>query len=130
MKTQRITLDDIATLAGVTKMTVSRYLRTPEKVKAETAAKIASVMAEIGYVAEQENTAASRHNPSRIGVLIPSFNNQIFADLLAGIESVTSAQVDQTLVVAIDGADLAGPTTIRSVKKSRLPRCWRSTCRD
>ncbi|MFX4310996.1 LacI family DNA-binding transcriptional regulator, partial [Enterobacter sp. 63] len=31
MKAQRITLNDIAELAGVTKMTVSRYLRTPDK---------------------------------------------------------------------------------------------------
>ncbi|MGO2434624.1 MAG: LacI family DNA-binding transcriptional regulator, partial [Serratia proteamaculans] len=37
MKNQRVTLQDIALLAGVTKMTVSRYLRTPEKVAAETA---------------------------------------------------------------------------------------------
>lgn len=102
MKTQRITLDDIATLAGVTKMTVSRYLRTPEKVKTETAEKIASVIAEIGYVADSENVAATKQNPPRIGVLIPSFNNQIFADLLAGIESVTSAHGYQTLVVNYD----------------------------
>jgi len=102
MKTQRITLDDIATLAGVTKMTVSRYLRTPEKVKTETAEKIASVIAEIGYVADSENVSATKQNPPRIGVLIPSFNNQIFADLLAGIESVTSAHGYQTLVVNYD----------------------------
>jgi DNA-binding LacI/PurR family transcriptional regulator len=49
MKAQRITLNDIAALAGVTKMTVSRYLRTPDKVKPETAERIASVIAEIGY---------------------------------------------------------------------------------
>ena len=49
MKAQRITLNDIAELAGVTKMTVSRYLRTPDKVKPETAERIASVIAEIGY---------------------------------------------------------------------------------
>ncbi len=102
MKTQRITLDDIATLAGVTKMTVSRYLRTPEKVKTETAEKIASVIDEIGYVPDPENTATAKQNQPRIGVLIPSFNNQIFADLLAGIESVTSAQGYQTLVVNYD----------------------------
>lgn len=102
MKTQRITLDDIATLAGVTKMTVSRYLRTPEKVKTETADKIASVIAEIGYTPDPDNLALSSASPPRIGVLIPSFNNQIFADLLAGIESVTSAQGYQTLVVNYD----------------------------
>jgi len=101
VKTQRITLDDIATLAGVTKMTVSRYLRTPEKVKRETAERIASVIAEIGYVADLSTASPPQPQP-RIGVLIPSFNNQIFADLLAGIESVTSAHGYQTLVVNYD----------------------------
>ncbi|KOC92041.1 LacI family DNA-binding transcriptional regulator [Winslowiella iniecta] len=102
MKMQRITLHDIATLAGVTKMTVSRYLRTPEKVKAETAERIASVIAEVGYQPDADNPVIASHSLPRIGVLIPSFHNQIFADLLAGIESVTSAQGYQTLVVNYD----------------------------
>ncbi|MCU6664655.1 MAG: LacI family DNA-binding transcriptional regulator [Silvania sp.] len=102
MKVQRITLDDVATLAGVTKMTVSRYLRTPEKVKPETAARIASVIAEVGYQPDPDNPAVSSQATPRIGVLIPSFNNQIFADVLAGIESVTTAHGYQTLVVNYD----------------------------
>jgi len=102
MKMQRITLHDIATLAGVTKMTVSRYLRTPEKVKAETAERIASVIAEVGYQPDADNPVIASHSLPRIGVLIPSFHNQIFADLLAGIESVTSVQGYQTLVVNYD----------------------------
>lgn len=100
MKTQRITLDDIATLAGVTKMTVSRFLRTPEKVKPATAGRIAAVITEIGYEAERESPVAPR--APRIGVLIPSFYNQIFADVLAGVESVAHTQGYQTLVVSYD----------------------------
>ena len=102
MKAQRITLNDIAELAGVTKMTVSRYLRTPDKVKPETAERIASVIAEIGYEPDPDNPAMSSTVVPRIGVLIPSFHNQIFADLLAGIESVTAAHGYQTLVVNYD----------------------------
>lgn len=102
MKVQRITLDDVATLAGVTKMTVSRYLRTPEKVKPETAARIASVIAEVGYQPDADNPVMQSQATPRIGVLIPSFNNQIFADVLAGIESVTTAHGFQTLVVNYD----------------------------
>ncbi|MGE9550347.1 LacI family DNA-binding transcriptional regulator [Erwinia amylovora] len=102
MKMQRITLHDIATLAGVTKMTVSRYLRTPEKVKPETAERIASVIAEVGYQPDPDNPAIASNALPRIGVLIPSFNNQIFSDLLAGVESVTTAQGYQTLVVNYD----------------------------
>ncbi|MGN7974337.1 LacI family DNA-binding transcriptional regulator [Serratia sp. 22264] len=99
MKNQRVTLQDIALLAGVTKMTVSRYLRTPEKVAADTAARIADVMKEVNFTDTDE--ARSNQKP-RIGVLVPSFNNQIFADLLAGIESVTLEQGYQTLVVNYD----------------------------
>lgn len=102
MKAQRITLNDIAELAGVTKMTVSRYLRTPEKVKPETAERIASVIAEVGFEPDPDNPAMSSVSVPRIGVLIPSFHNQIFADLLAGIESVTAAHGYQTLVVNYD----------------------------
>ena len=102
MKAHRITLSDIATLAGVTKMTVSRYLRTPEQVRPDTAERIASVIAEVGYRPDPDNAAIFASGQPRIGVLIPSFHNQIFADVLAGIESVTSANGYRTLVVNYD----------------------------
>ena len=102
MKAHRITLSDIATLAGVTKMTVSRYLRTPEQVRPDTAERIASVIAEVGYRPDPDNAAVFASGQPRIGVLIPSFHNQIFADVLAGIESVTSANGYRTLVVNYD----------------------------
>lgn len=102
MKKQRITLNDIAVLAGVTKMTVSRFLRTPEKVKADTAERIASVIKEVGFEPDSDNPQIISQSIPRIGVLIPSFNNQIFSELLAGIEAVTEAQGYQTLVVTYD----------------------------
>lgn len=99
MKHPRVTLQDIAQLAGVTKMTVSRFLRTPEKVAAGTAERIAQVMRELNVTSAD---AAQAGRKPRLGVLVPSFNNQIFADLLAGIESVTQARGYQTLVVNYD----------------------------
>jgi len=99
MRNQRVTLQDIALLADVTKMTVSRFLRTPEKVSAETRERIIKVMQEVGYPLEE---AEKLQQSRRIGILVPSFNNQIFSDLLAGIESVTSQQGYQTLVVNYD----------------------------
>ncbi len=102
MKKQRIAVNDIAVLAGVTKMTVSRYLRTPEKVKSETAERIASVIEEVGFEPDPDNPHITSQSIPRVGVLIPSFNNQIFSDLLAGIETVAEAQGFQTLVVTYD----------------------------
>lgn len=102
MKVQRITLNDIATLAGVTKMTVSRYLRTPDKVSPETAERIASVIKEVNYQPDPDNAVINSTTIQRIGVLVPSFHNQIFADLLAGAETAAAAYGYQTLVVNYD----------------------------
>ncbi|MEG3132419.1 LacI family DNA-binding transcriptional regulator [Rouxiella sp. T17] len=99
MRNQRVTLQDIALLADVTKMTVSRFLRTPEKVSPETRERITKVMQEVGFPLEETE---KKNQSKKIGILVPSFNNQIFSDLLAGIESVTSAQGYQTLVVNYD----------------------------
>ncbi|WP_294900287.1 LacI family DNA-binding transcriptional regulator [Tatumella sp. UBA2305] len=102
MKNQRITLHDIASLAGVTPMTVSRYLRTPEKVTAETSQRIAEIIKELGYQPDQDNAQIASQTTARIGVLIPSFHNQIFPGLLAGIESVISNTTFKTVVVSYD----------------------------
>ncbi|MCU5771790.1 LacI family DNA-binding transcriptional regulator [Erwiniaceae bacterium BAC15a-03b] len=98
MRSHRISLQDIATLAGVTKMTVSRYLRTPHKVASSTGEKIAQIIEEINYVPNRAPEMLLSARSYTIGVLIPSFKNQIFADLLAGIEAATKEGRYQTLI--------------------------------
>ena len=65
----------------------------------ETGERIAQVMAEVNYSADSEGETSLNQKSPRIGILVPSFNNQIFSDLLAGIESVTATSGYQTLVV-------------------------------
>lgn len=98
MRNHRISLQDIATLAGVTKMTVSRYIRSPKKVSKETGERIAQIMEEINYIPNRAPAMLLNAQSYTIGVLIPSFQNQLFADILAGIESVTSDHNYQTLI--------------------------------
>ncbi|KQN57961.1 substrate-binding domain-containing protein [Erwinia sp. E602] len=98
MRSHRISLQDIATLAGVTKMTVSRYLRTPERVSPETGAKIAEIIEEINYIPNRAPEMLLSSKSYTLGVLIPSFKNQIFADLLSGIEAATKEGRYQTLI--------------------------------
>lgn len=98
MRNHRISLQDIATLAGVTKMTVSRYIRSPKKVARETGERIAQIMEEINYIPNRAPAMLLNAQSYTLGVLIPSFQNQLFADILAGIESVTSGHNYQTLI--------------------------------
>lgn len=98
MCNHRISLQDIATLAGVTKMTVSRYIRSPKKVAKETGERIAKIMEEINYIPNRAPGMLLNAQSYTLGILIPSFQNQLFADILAGIESVTSVHNYQTLI--------------------------------
>lgn len=98
MKEKRVSLQDIANLTGVTKMTVSRYLRDPDSVSLINKAKIAAVLEEIHYIPNRAPEILLGSRSKSLGILIPSFQNQIFTDVLAGIESVTTKHRYQTLI--------------------------------
>lgn len=98
MKNNRMTLQDIADLAGLNKMTVSRYLRDPNQVSQRSRAIISKIMEENNYIPNRAPEILLNARSKTFGVLIPSFRNLIFADVLAGIESVTSARQYQTLI--------------------------------
>ena len=49
-KNKRPTLQDIADYLGITKMTISRYLRNPDSVANGTQARIADAIERFGYI--------------------------------------------------------------------------------
>ncbi len=69
-------LKDVAKLANVSLMTVSRALNTPERLKPETLARVQAAIAETNYVPDlsAKKIRGARATPSTIGVLrwIPS----------------------------------------------------------
>lgn len=97
-KTKRPTLQDIADFLGVTKMTVSRYLRNPESVAAETRPKIAQAIEQFGYIPNKAPNMLFNARSRAIGVLVPSLTNQVFADVIKGIEQITDAAGYQTML--------------------------------
>jgi len=97
-KSRRPTLQDVAERVGVTKMTVSRYLRDPSQVSEETRVKIAAAVEALGYIPNRAPDLLSNAKSSAIGVLLPSLTNQVFAEVLRGIEAVTEPQGYQTML--------------------------------
>ncbi|MFG1173041.1 gluconate operon transcriptional repressor GntR [Erwiniaceae bacterium CAU 1747] len=98
MKKKRPVLQDVADRIGITKMTVSRYLRNPVQVSVALQGKIAAALDELGYIPNRAPDMLSNATSRAIGVLLPSLTNQVFADVLRGIETVTDAAGYQTLV--------------------------------
>jgi LacI family gluconate utilization system Gnt-I transcriptional repressor len=75
----------VAALAGVTRITVSRYLREPNKVAPETAEKIRDAVASVGYVPNMHAGNLSSGRSKVVAALIPGINQSVFADTVQGL---------------------------------------------
>jgi LacI family gluconate utilization system Gnt-I transcriptional repressor len=80
-----VKLSDVAAMANVSVVTVSRAMRHPELVTPATRAKVESAVAALGYVPNPAAQALASARSRIVGVVIPSLTNQIFADLLRGV---------------------------------------------
>lgn len=89
MKKRRPTLQDIADQVGATKMTVSRCLRDPQTVSEGLRERIFEAAETLGYIPNRGPDILSKATSRAIGVLVPSLTNQVFADVIKGIEAVT-----------------------------------------
>ena len=78
-------MEDVASLAGVSTMTVSRILRRPEKVNAETTKLVRRAMKTLGYVPNQIAGSLSARTTPIVAVVVPTVAHSIFADTVQGI---------------------------------------------
>ena len=97
-KKTRPTLQHVADEVGVTKMTVSRFLRNPKSVSEALQSSIAQALEDIGYIHNQAPALLSNAKSHAIGVLVPSLTNQVFAEVIRGIEDVIDPAGYQTML--------------------------------
>ena len=88
----RVTMQEVARRAGVSAITVSRALRTPDKVAEPVRLRIAQVCQELGYVPNHAASALASARSQTVVVLIPSLSNVVFVDILSGIKEALDAQ--------------------------------------
>ena len=104
-KAKRATIYDVATDAGVSITTVSRFLNNTESVKTATGTRIADAMEKLDYV--PQGNAGSRANRSvgRIGVLTPFFPAPSFVQRLEGMIPVLRQNNFEMVVYTIEGSE-------------------------
>lgn len=81
---------EVAALAGVTKMTVSRVLRHPEKVTPATRARVSEAMAAMGYVPNRLAGSLTAGATGLVAAIVPTLRHSLFADTLEGLSDVLS----------------------------------------
>ena len=80
-----VTSRDVAALAGVSPMTVSRTLRTPELVTAGTRERVESAARELNYVPDLAAGALSSQRSGHVAVLLPSLRHTGFLRTVDGL---------------------------------------------
>ena len=117
---RRITLDDVASLAGVSPITVSRVLRKPGAVSEGLRLRVNAAVNELGYV---PNLAASRLASSRthtIGVIVPTLYNVIFAEYLLALHEVLIGAGFQVMVVNSRYSEVEEENAIKALLGQRV----------
>lgn len=101
---RRVRMEDVARLANVSPMTVSRAFLTPEKVNAETRARIARAVARTGYVPNRVAGGLASNRTRIIAAIVPTIQNPVYGSTLQGLSDVLRAG-GYHLMVADSGVD-------------------------
>jgi LacI family gluconate utilization system Gnt-I transcriptional repressor len=83
-----ISMKDVAKLAGVATMTVSRALNSPERLSPDTLARVRSVIDAIGYVPNRVAGSLSSNRTNLVALIVPSLRNALYAETIQGISDV------------------------------------------
>jgi len=99
MKSNKINLAEVARAAGVSKMTASRVLRDGSGFSEKTRAKVMAEVERLGYLPNRLATVFAGDKKSTfVGVSIPELGNEIFAQVLEGIDRKLGAFGHQTVL--------------------------------
>ena len=82
------TLKEIANIAGVSAMTISRYFSSPEKLSKSTYDKIKTLVDEYHYTPNMLAKSLITKKSHLIGVVIPDIRNPFFSRLYYGLENI------------------------------------------
>ena len=84
-KKRPLTLRDVSEASGVSEMTVSRVLRNKGDVSETTRQKVREAAKRLGYVPNKIAGSLASQRVNLVAVIIPSFGNMVFPEVLSGI---------------------------------------------
>lgn len=114
------TLDDVARAAGLSSMTVSRALNTPDQVRPETVKKVLAAVKATGYIPNALAGGLASRRSKLVAVLVPHINDPLFADTLQAMGETLSQRGYQMLLCSA-GYTPQTETELVSTLMSRRP---------
>lgn len=95
---EQVTLKEVAEAAGVSPITVSRALNTPERVNDATRARVMAAVERLGYVPNLIAGSLASARSRFIAVIVPSLANAVFIEVIQGLQETFEAAGYQILL--------------------------------
>ena len=81
-------LEDVAARAGVSPITVSRVIRTPDKVALATRRRVEAVIQSVGYIPNAIARSLASNQTKLVVAVFPNLQNPLFPDTISGLGEV------------------------------------------
>jgi LacI family gluconate utilization system Gnt-I transcriptional repressor len=114
-----VTLQHVAEAAGVTAITVSRYLRDPARVAEPTALRVRAALRSTGYVPNKPAGGLASGVSRVVAALLPNLTHSIFAETAQGLSDALQPAGHQLLIAA------TGYSPAREEEQLRALLGWR-----
>ena len=99
------TIRDVAKLAGVAPITVSRVINNSDYVKQETRARVEAVIDELGYIPNTLGLSLRSKQTMTLAVVITDITNPFWTTVTRGIEDVAQAHGYSTILCNTDESE-------------------------
>ena len=94
----KVTISDVAKLAGVSTATVSHTINNTRYVSNETKEKVYRAIAELGYTPDASARSFRTGKKKIIGFIVPNIANKFFATMIESVEKYLSAHGYQLII--------------------------------
>ena len=88
----KVTISDVAKLAGVSTATVSHTINNTRYVSGETKEKVYQAIAELGYTPDASARSFRTGKKKTIGFIVPDISNKFFATMIESVENDLSSR--------------------------------------
>ena len=118
-----IGLRDVASLAGVSHITVSRTLRSPSRVSGQTRERVEAAIETLGYVPNMIAGTLNTRRSRMIAVIVPNVSNSVFAETLHALNARVRAESYQ-LIIGYSGYSLSEEEALVAAFLMRRPEAF------
>ena len=108
-------LQDVASLAGVSSGTVSRALSRPGMISEATRIRVLAAAERLGYVANGAARALAMRRTMTVGAIVPRFGGSSFPTMIQALEATLAVQGYTLLLAAPEHSHSHEPAILRTM---------------